>query len=111
MGNENGVWIMRGMEKNDPRRARTAEQLIGQIEAAGFLPLFRNGIPGFSVEERTLASDWWTGDPERDPWEWRELLARSGRLASYVMSIASSFTSSLNAFVPVFSSLRIATLC
>ena len=81
MGNENGVWIMRGMEKNDPRRARTAEQLIGQIEAAGFLPLFRNGIPGFSVEERTLASDWWTGDPERDPWEWRELLARSGRVA------------------------------
>ena len=81
MGNENGVWIMFGVSRNDPRRIPTAEALIDHIDDVGFLPLFKNEIPGFSVEERTCAADWWTGDPERDPWEWREILARSGRVA------------------------------
>lgn len=38
---------------------------------SGFLPLFKNGIPGFSLEERTVPDYWWSGDEERDPWEWR----------------------------------------
>lgn len=24
---------------------------------------------------------WWTGDPQQDPWIWRELIARSGQVA------------------------------
>lgn len=82
MGNENGEWIMRGMASDDPRRLRTPEQLIEAVNEIGFLPLFRNSVPGFSVEERTLAGDWWTGDEERDPWEWRRLLAE-GKQAAY----------------------------
>ena len=47
----------------------------------GFLPLFKNGIPGFSAEEHVSPLFWWTGDPEQDPWEWRELIARSYQVA------------------------------
>ena len=45
------------------------------------LPLFKNEIDGFSAEEHTSALYWWSGDPEQDPWEWRELIARSGQAA------------------------------
>ena len=81
MGNENGEWVIHGLRWDDPGRIKTAEELIECVDREGFLPLFENGIPGFSVEERTLAFDWWSGDPARDPWEWREILARSGRVA------------------------------
>ena len=81
MGNENGVWIMHGLRRDDPRRVRSPEDLVDLVDRLGFLPLFQSGPPGFSVEEHTLAEDWWTGDERRDPWEWRELLARSGRVA------------------------------
>ena len=81
MGNENGEWIMRGMASDDPRRLRTPEQLIETVNELGFLPLFRNSLPGFSVEERTAAGDWWTGSESTDPWEWRRLLADSGQVA------------------------------
>ena len=46
----------------------------------GFLPLFKNEIPGFSVEERTVAKYWWSGNVERDPWEWREIIATEQQL-------------------------------
>ena len=54
---------------------------IDYINEIGFLPLFKNEIPGFSVEERTVPHYWWSGDQERDPWEWREIIARSGKVA------------------------------
>lgn len=38
------------------------------INRVGFLPLFKNEIPGFSLEERTVAEYWWSDDPVRDPW-------------------------------------------
>lgn len=81
MRHENGEWMLQGTEASDPSRIRDPEGLIAYVEQAGFLPLFQNEIPGFSVEEHTLAADWWTGDPERDPWEWRSIAARSHRLA------------------------------
>ncbi len=81
MGNEGGEWILYGVDRNDPRRIASPEALLDHIDDTGFLPLFKNDVPGFSVEERTCAEDWGTGDAERDPWEWRELLARSGRVA------------------------------
>jgi len=81
MGNENGAWIMRGMAWDDPRRLRTWRQVIERINEIGFLPLFQNEVPGFSVEEQVSALFWWTGDPAQDPWEWRELIARSGEVA------------------------------
>ena len=81
MANEGGVWIMRGMDWDDPCRIRSWEELIDWIDEMGFVPLFKNEIDGFSVEENTSDLFWWTGDPEQDPWEWRELIARSGRVA------------------------------
>ncbi len=40
------------------------------INDIGFLPLFANGVEGFSVEEMTYSDCWWYGDEEIDPWEW-----------------------------------------
>lgn len=81
MGNEYGEWIMYGVSEDDPYRIKSVEELIDYINEIGFLPLFRNSVPGFSVEERTLAGDWWSGDMTRDPWEWREIIAAGGQVA------------------------------
>ena len=76
MGNESGTWIMHGIPASDPGCIKTFGQLEEYIDKVGFLPLFQNGIPGFSVEEHTESLYWWSGNAEKDPWEWREILAR-----------------------------------
>lgn len=81
MPNENGTWIMRGLEWDNPYRIRTVRELISWINEIGFLPLFANEVEGFSAEEHVSPRFWWTGDPEQDPWEWREIIARSGEVA------------------------------
>ena len=81
MNNENGEWIMRGVDAGDPRCLRTPEQLLSLVNEIGFLPLFKNDVPGFSVEERTVPAAWWTGDEKTDPWEWRRIIADSGKAA------------------------------
>ena len=81
MAMENGQWIMRGLPWDDPCRIRSWRELIGWIDEVGFLPLFQNEIGGFSVEEHTCDLFWWSGDPEQDPWEWRQSMARSGQVA------------------------------
>lgn len=81
MGNESGTWIMYGVDWNDPECIHTVQEAIDYINDIGFLPLFKNDIPGFSLEERTVPEYWWCGDPEVDPWEWREIIARSGEIA------------------------------
>ena len=81
MANESGEWIMHGLGWDDPLRVRSWQELIRWIDEVGFLPLFKNEAAGFSVEEHTSDRFWWTGDPEQDPWEWRELIARSGQVA------------------------------
>ncbi|MDO4816141.1 MAG: hypothetical protein Q4A83_06005 [Bacillota bacterium] len=81
MGCENGEWIMRGVAEDDPHRIKSAEELIEYIDEVGILPLFRNEISDFSVEDRTVAEHWWSGNIDLDPWEWRGAIARSGRVA------------------------------
>ncbi|MDO4650163.1 MAG: hypothetical protein Q4B26_16100 [Eubacteriales bacterium] len=81
MANEGGEWIMYGVSEDDPYCLHTVDELTEYINEIGFLPLFKNEIPGFSVEERTVPEYWWSEDPERDPWIWRELIARSGEIA------------------------------
>ncbi len=76
-----GKWTLEGIDKKDPARLRTSGELSALIEEFGFLPLFKNHIPGFSVEERTTAKSWWSGRPEEDPWEWREVIAAEGKIA------------------------------
>ena len=51
MAVENGEWIMMGVAEDDPSCVHTADELIELIDEVGFLPLFKNAIPGFSVEE------------------------------------------------------------
>ena len=81
MPNENGTWIMYGVEWDDPECLHSVEDASDYINEVGFLPLFKNDIPGFSIEERTVPEYWWCGDERVDPWEWRELIARSGKVA------------------------------
>lgn len=67
------------MEMN---QLHSADDLEKAVEELGFLPLFAGDeVPGFSVEEMTDPSIWWTGDPATDPWEWRETLANRGNVA------------------------------
>ena len=77
----NGEWIMMGCSPKAPDRIHNMEQLKELICRIGFLPLFSNVISGFSVEERTVSSHWWTDDVKSDPWAWRQILARDPELA------------------------------
>lgn len=75
MGNESGEWIMHGVDWDDPACIHTVDEAMEYINETGFLPLFINEIPGFSLEERTVPGYWWCDDPERDPWMWRAIIA------------------------------------
>lgn len=75
------AWIMKGMAWNDPYRIRSWQELVNWVNEVGFLPLFANNVSGFSAEEHVAADFWWTGDPEQDPWIWREIIAGSRRAA------------------------------
>lgn len=70
---------MMGCEEKDA--LLTISDCAAFIHKVGFIPLFSNSIPGFSIEEHTTASQWWTGDPETDPWEWRIILAADPAIA------------------------------
>ncbi len=105
MALENGEWIMHGLDWNDPLRIRSWNELISFIGEVGFLPLFANDIPGFSAEEHVSDLYWWSGDKEQDPWEWRELIARSGRVAYGKFFEHKSGFISLEWF-PVFANFR-----
>lgn len=75
MGNEAGEWIMYGVKWDDPECIHTVEEAIAYINEVGFLPLFKNDILGFSLEERTTPEYWWCDIPEKDPWLWRAIIA------------------------------------
>lgn len=76
-----GQWIMNGVDRDDEGCVRSPDELLEVIEEVGFLPLFDNDIPGFSVENMTDPSYWWCGDVDNDPWEWRIVLTRTGKVA------------------------------
>ena len=45
----------------------------------GFLPFFRCGIPGFSIEEMVAREYWFTD--EEGAWEWKGPIIRDGQCA------------------------------
>lgn len=47
------------------------EQLERIIQEWGFLPFFRNGIEGFSIEEMTPPELLFGDDMENGPWQWK----------------------------------------
>ena len=77
MGNESGEWIMHGMKWDNPDCIHSVDEAIKYINEFGFLPLFKNDIDGFSLEERTVPEYWWSDDPEIDPWMWRAIIAKA----------------------------------
>jgi hypothetical protein len=79
MYERDGVWIMEGLEKHDPKRIKSMDELYEYIETVGFLPLFSSRVPGFSLEELTSSEAWFSGETE-DPWEWRAIAAREGKV-------------------------------
>ena len=81
MSVENGEWIMKGLDWDDPFRIRTWQELVNWINEIGFLPLFGNEIEGFSAEEHTSPDYWWSGDTDEDPWEWRQIIAADASVA------------------------------
>ena len=85
MGNEAGEWIIHGVKWNDPKCIQDVDEAVEYINRVGFLPLFKNEIPGFSLEERTVAEYWWSDDPVRDPWRWRIAIAFDGAITSLMM--------------------------
>ena len=72
---------MKGLEWDNPYRIRTWKELVNWINEIGFLPLLTNETEGFSAEEHVSRDYWWTGIVEEDPWEWREIIARSREVA------------------------------
>lgn len=78
MYEKDGILILEGLQSNDPKQIRSVEELYEYIDTVGFLPLFRNSIDGFSLEELTASSAWFT-DRENDPWYWRTVVAEEGR--------------------------------
>ncbi|MFT4143696.1 MAG: hypothetical protein QM644_04515 [Mobilitalea sp.] len=76
-----GKWVMEGLEKDDSNRIKTSKELTQLINSIGFLPLFKNSVKGFSVEEITAKDNWWSDNSTEDPWSWREVIASEGIVA------------------------------
>lgn len=57
-------------EAEREHRIRTKDDLADLVEQWGFLPLLKNKIPGFSVEEQTMPELWFAEGAD-GPWEWK----------------------------------------
>ncbi len=77
---KDGQWIMEGSE-DEKLQLKSSRDLSELVNRVGFLPLFKNEITGFSAEEYTNPKDWFQGDKEKDPWEWRGMIASEGNIA------------------------------
>ena len=74
-------WIMIGVPSEDPSCIHDMNELYSYIDEVGFIPLFKNDIEGFSVEEHSDPKYWWSDDPVRDQWIWRQYAARDHKAA------------------------------
>ena len=55
---------------------RTEDDLIGAVQEYGFVPYFRNSLPGFSIEEHADPLAWFYEDRE-GIWEWKGPVIRA----------------------------------
>jgi hypothetical protein len=76
-----GNWIMEGKSSEDDSRLKSSKELSDYINKVGFLPLFKNEILGFSVEELTDSTAWFGENSTLDPWCWRQVIAAEGEIA------------------------------
>ena len=63
------------------RTVHSQAELEDLIREVGFLPFFRNSIPGYSIEECTPRSLWFAPDAD-GPWEWKGPIAM-GKTCAY----------------------------
>lgn len=61
------------------RRLESAADVEARCLELGFLPFFRCGIPGFSIEEMVSREYWFTD--EEGAWEWKGPVIREGHCA------------------------------
>lgn len=80
MNDYNKIRAIHGLDWNNKHCLHSSAELAKLINTVGFLPIFRNKIKGFSVEEHTAADFWWTKDPEKDPWLWRVKIIQNDEL-------------------------------
>ncbi len=100
----NGTLVAAGLDRRDPKRIKSAKELIALINKEGFLPLTTSSVAGFSVEERA-AADYWFTDHKEDPWLWREIIAESREVAyGKLLGKKSGFIS--KAWFPTFANYR-----
>lgn len=72
---ENGKLVPQGLLKNDSNAILSRNEMLSFIKEVGFVPLFKNSVPGFSLEEHTISENWWGGNSLTDPWEWRNQIS------------------------------------
>ena len=58
---------------------RTKEDLVRAVQRYGFVPLFENSVPGFSVEEHVAPEAWF--ESEEGVWEWKGPVIRESGCA------------------------------
>lgn len=59
----------------------SAASMIKVIRAYGFIPLFKCGIKGWSIEEMTDPEYWFTSSDQLGPWDWKIEAVREGDIA------------------------------
>lgn len=55
--------------------------MIKVIRTYGFIPLFKCGIKGWSIEEMTDPEYWFTSSDQLGPWDWKIEAVREGDIA------------------------------
>lgn len=58
----------------------SCEDMERTVQDFGILPFFKNNIPGFSIEEMTPGSLWFSNEVD-GPWEWKGPVIREGNCA------------------------------
>lgn len=83
---------------------RSLDELAELINNWGFVPFFKNSIPGFSLEELT-PPELWFSDEREGPWEWKgPAIRKSGCAYGKFFSGKAVFVSP--EFFPHFANLR-----
>lgn len=59
----------------------SAASMIKVIRTYGFIPLFKCGIKGWSIEEMTDPEFWFTSSDQLGPWDWKIEAVREGDIA------------------------------
>lgn len=56
----------------------SGESMIEMIRELGIVPLFRSGVPGYSIEEMTSPDCWFTTSDQLGPWDWKVEAVQQG---------------------------------